>query len=50
MLGIAVTCSNKQIFIGKMATLQETTQHCLTLCVANMMKVSSSPSPLSTVL
>ena len=38
MLGIAVTCNNKQIFIGKMQTLQETTQHCLTQCVANMMK------------
>ena len=38
MLGIAVTCNNKQIFISKMATLQDTTQHCLTQCVANMMK------------
>ena len=38
MLGIAVTCNNKQIFISKMLTLQETTQHCLTQCVANMMK------------
>lgn len=38
MLGIAVTCNNKQIFIGKIQSLPERTQHCLTQCVANMMK------------
>ena len=38
MLGIAVTCNNKQIFIGKIQSLEETTQHRLTQCVANMMK------------
>ena len=38
MLGIAVTCDTKQMFIGKMQTLPERTQHCLTQCVAGMMK------------
>jgi len=34
MLGIAVTCSNKQKFIDKIQGLEERTQHCLTACVA----------------
>lgn len=38
MLGIALTCNNKQIFIGKIQSLQETTQHRLSQCVASMMK------------
>ena len=38
MLGIAVTCNNKQIFISKIQTLPERTQHALTKCVAGMMK------------
>lgn len=35
MLGIAVTCSNKQTFISKIQSLEETTQHALTACVAS---------------
>jgi len=35
MLGIAVTCSNKQTFIAKIQNLEETTQHALTACVAS---------------
>ena len=42
MLGIAVTCNNKQIFIGKIQTLPERTQHSLTKCVAGMMKETDS--------
>ena len=38
MLGIAVTSNNKQIFISKIQSLSEDTQHCLTQCVAGMMK------------
>ena len=38
MLGIAVTCNNKQLFIGKIQSLEEPTQHRLTQCVAKMMK------------
>jgi len=35
MLGIAVTCTNKQTFISKIQSLEETTQHALTACVAS---------------
>jgi len=35
MLGVAVTCSNKQTFIDKIQSLDETTQHALTACVAS---------------
>jgi len=35
MIGIAVTCSNKQTFITKIQSLEETTQHALTACVAS---------------
>jgi len=35
MLGIAVTCSNKQTFIGKIQSLDPTIQHTLTQCVAS---------------
>merc|ERR1711971_24753 len=35
MLGVAVTCSNKQTFIDKIQSLDETTQHALTSCVAS---------------
>jgi len=35
MLGVAVTCSNKLLFINKIQSLDETTQHALTACVAS---------------
>eukprot|EP00090_Calanus_glacialis_P023273 TRINITY_DN3587_c0_g1_i1.p1 TRINITY_DN3587_c0_g1~~TRINITY_DN3587_c0_g1_i1.p1 ORF type:complete len:681 (-),score=191.69 TRINITY_DN3587_c0_g1_i1:42-2084(-) len=35
MLGVAVTCSNKLLFISKIQSLDETTQHALTACVAS---------------
>ena len=43
MLGVAVTCSNKLLFISKIQSLDETTQHALTACVASFIytKVSS---------
>ena len=42
MLGIAVTCSNKQTFIGKIQTLEESVQHSLTQCVASFIIVKVS--------
>ena len=35
MLGVAVTCSNKQTFIDKIQSMDDTTQHALTSCVAS---------------
>ncbi|XP_023338330.1 protein Hook homolog 3 isoform X2 [Eurytemora carolleeae] len=35
MLGVAVTCTNKQTFINKIQSLDETAQHALTSCVAS---------------
>ena len=35
MLGIAVTCSNRQTFIGKIQSLNPGIQHSLTQCVAS---------------
>lgn len=35
MLGVAVTCTNKQTFITKIQSLDETAQHALTACVAS---------------
>lgn len=35
MLGVAVTCNNKRMFIQKIQSLDETTQHALTACVAS---------------
>jgi len=35
MLGVAVTCSNKLLFISKIQSLDETTQHALTSCVTS---------------
>ena len=33
ILGVAVTCSNKLLFISKIQSLDETTQHALTACI-----------------
>jgi len=51
MLGVAVTCSNKLLFINKIQSLDETTQHALTACVASFIytkewagRVTSAPS------
>ena len=34
-LGVAVTCSNKVLFISKIQSLDETTQHALTACIVS---------------
>ena len=35
ILGVAVTCSNKLLFISKIQSLDETTQHALTACIVS---------------
>ena len=35
ILGVAVTCSNKVLFISKIQSLDETTQHALTACIVS---------------
>ena len=35
ILGVAVTCSNKVLFINKIQSLDETTQHALTACIVS---------------
>merc|ERR1719323_1579494 len=35
ILGVAVTCSNKELFINKIQSLDETTQHALTSCIVS---------------
>ena len=50
MLGIAVTCSNKQTFIGKIQSLDPTIQHTLTQCVASFIIIKVRILSLSTTL
>ena len=44
ILGVAVTCSNKLLFISKIQSLDETTQHALTACIVSFIstKVGNS--------
>ena len=35
ILGVAVTCNNKLLFINKIQSLDETTQHALTACIVS---------------
>ena len=46
ILGVAVTCSNKVLFINKIQSLDETTQHALTACIVSFIstKVRTDPS------
>ena len=49
ILGVAVTCSNKVLFISKIQSLDETTQHALTACIVSFISTKVR-SPLSTDL
>jgi len=49
MLGVAVTCSNKLLFINKIQSLDETTQHALTACVASFIYTKVSQTPLDSI-
>ena len=49
ILGVAVSCPNKLLFISKIQSLDETTQHTLTACVASFIatvqELCSQPDP-----
>jgi len=52
ILGVAVTCSNKLLFISKIQSLDETTQHALTACIVSFISTkdwSGKQSPIDSV-
>ena len=49
ILGVAVTCSNKELFISKIQSLDETTQHALTACIVSFISTKVRPVSLRCV-
>ena len=47
ILGVAVTCSNKLLFISKIQSLDETTQHALTACIVSFISTKVGIMPTS---
>ena len=47
ILEVAVTCSNKELFINKIQSLDETTQHALTSCIVSF--ISTKVEHLSNI-
>ena len=45
ILGVAVTCSNKLLFISKIQSLDETTQHALTACIVSFISTKVGIKP-----